>query len=64
MLDIIGAMSAHTPKTTTTAKSKVGFADQTTCFARVQHTHTQCTTIFSSPLNVVQVQLLWSKLSN
>jgi hypothetical protein len=38
MLDIIGAMSAHTPKTTTT-KSKVGFADQITCFSRVQHTH-------------------------
>ncbi len=35
MLDIIGAMSAHTPKTTTT-KGKVGFADQTTCFSRVQ----------------------------
>lgn len=36
MLDINGAMSAHTPKTTTITKSKVGFADQTTCFSRVQ----------------------------
>jgi hypothetical protein len=63
MLDIIGAMSAHTPKTTTTKKQS-WLCRPDHMFFKGTTQHTQCT-ILSSPLNVVQVQLLlWSKLSN